>query len=121
MVTIREEGDTECYGSTYLITILLQYLGEDVVLIFPIERNTEEGTSVEWAQIGNLNMWKWLTTEDVYTLNNLYKTTGDLALLLEKTYAQLLVTDGALREMVSSEMKFQISRFLVIPNFHRIN
>ncbi|VDK77897.1 unnamed protein product [Litomosoides sigmodontis] len=72
---------------------------EDVVLTIPVERNSEERTDVEWTQIGNLNMWKWLTAEHAYKLSNLYKTTGDLALLLEKAYVQLLLTDGALREM----------------------
>ncbi|KAL3985881.1 Laminin EGF-like (Domains III and V) family protein [Acanthocheilonema viteae] len=72
---------------------------EDVMLVIPVERYTEEGRDVKWEQIGNLNMWKWLTIEQVYMLNKLYKTTDDVALVLEKTYAQLLMTDGGLREM----------------------
>uniref|UniRef100_A0A158Q791 Laminin EGF-like domain-containing protein n=1 Tax=Elaeophora elaphi TaxID=1147741 RepID=A0A158Q791_9BILA len=72
---------------------------EDVVLIIPVERFTKQGRIVEWERIGNLNMWKWLTIEQVYMLNELYRTTDDIALVLEKTYDQLRMTDGGLREM----------------------
>ncbi|CAG9535639.1 unnamed protein product [Cercopithifilaria johnstoni] len=72
---------------------------EDMILVIPVERYTEEGRNVKWEQIGNLNMWKWLTMEQVYMLNKLYKTTDDIAMVLEETYIQLLMTDGGLREM----------------------
>uniref|UniRef100_A0A8R1TWU4 Laminin EGF-like domain-containing protein n=1 Tax=Onchocerca volvulus TaxID=6282 RepID=A0A8R1TWU4_ONCVO len=72
---------------------------EDVVLVIPVDRFAEERRNEKWKRIGNLNMWKWLTLEQVDMLNKLYKTTDDLALVLEKTYAQLLMTDGGLREM----------------------
>lgn len=77
------------------------------MLVVPVERLTEKGGNVKWEQIGNLNMWKWLTIEQVDMLNKLYKTTGDISLVLEETYAQLLRTDGGLREMVSSEQSFK--------------
>ncbi|KAM3716939.1 Basement membrane proteoglycan [Dirofilaria immitis] len=72
---------------------------EDVVLVIPVDRFTEEGRNEKWAGVGNLNMWKWLTLEKVDMLNKLFKATNDIALILEKTYAQLLMTDGGLREM----------------------
>lgn len=72
---------------------------EDVVLAILVDKHTTEKKSVKWERVGNLNMWKWLTIEQVYMLNKLYKTTGDVGLVLEKTYAQLLMTDGGLREL----------------------
>uniref|UniRef100_A0A915PGU8 Laminin EGF-like domain-containing protein n=1 Tax=Setaria digitata TaxID=48799 RepID=A0A915PGU8_9BILA len=72
---------------------------EDVLLAIPVDAFREEGGNEKWEQIGNLNMWKWLTLEQVYMLNKLYKTTGDIAVVLEKAYALLLKTDGGLREM----------------------
>lgn len=49
-----------------------------------------------------MNVWKWLTLDQAYELNMLYKTTGDVAVVLEKAYDQLLKTDGGLREMVNA-------------------
>ncbi|MCP9264649.1 hypothetical protein DINM_022777 [Dirofilaria immitis] len=82
-----------------VIVKLLKLLREDVVLVIPVDRFTEEGRNEKWAGVGNLNMWKWLTLEKVDMLNKLFKATNDIALILEKTYAQLLMTDGGLREM----------------------
>ncbi|VDO38149.1 unnamed protein product, partial [Onchocerca flexuosa] len=72
---------------------------EDVVLVIPVDKFEEERRIEKWERIDSLNMWKWLTLEQVDMLNKLYKTTDDMALVLEKAYAELLMTDGGLREM----------------------
>lgn len=109
------------FAISYL-TLLTSVSVEDVILVIPVEMYTEKGRTEKWKRIGNLNMWKWLTIEQVYMLNKLYKKTGDIALVLEKTYAQLLMTDGGLREMVSkgANFRFQNSSNFTSLNFYHI-